>query len=249
VANFPTTLDTLTNPGAGDSLNSPSHSSQHGTGNDILEALEAKVGTGSSTATSGTVLTGTGAGTSAWSTPLAYPNPDGLTQGGGSSWFCVPGVAPISVVNRASAIDRTNYCPMLVEASRTFDRIAVQVTSAVAGTARLGIYAATSALAPGALVLDAGTVNTGTTGLKAITINQTLSPGVYFLVAHTSSACSLAAVVGSPAGLGTWEDSLDFAEGLTVTQTISALPDPGTAISSVTEGASMFEHFVWLRNT
>lgn len=42
--NFPTSLDTLTNPAAGNPLNSPSHSAQHISENDAIEALEAKVG-------------------------------------------------------------------------------------------------------------------------------------------------------------------------------------------------------------
>lgn len=42
--NFPTSLDTLTNPTATDYLNSPSHSGQHSDANDAIEALEAKVG-------------------------------------------------------------------------------------------------------------------------------------------------------------------------------------------------------------
>jgi hypothetical protein len=67
MANFPGSLDSLTNPTPSDQQNSPSHSGQHATANDILEAVELKVGTGSSTPSSGTVLTGTGAGTSAWS--------------------------------------------------------------------------------------------------------------------------------------------------------------------------------------
>ena len=51
--NFPTSLDTLTNPTPTDYLNSPSHSTQHANANDILEALEAKVGVdGSAVATS-----------------------------------------------------------------------------------------------------------------------------------------------------------------------------------------------------
>lgn len=49
--NFPTSLDTLTNPTASDFLNSPSHSGQHSNANDILEALEAKVGIDSSAVT------------------------------------------------------------------------------------------------------------------------------------------------------------------------------------------------------
>jgi len=51
--NFPTSLDSLTNPDASDYLHSVSHSSQHSNANDILEALEAKVGIdGSAVATS-----------------------------------------------------------------------------------------------------------------------------------------------------------------------------------------------------
>jgi hypothetical protein len=63
---YPTALDTLTNPTSGNTLNSPSHSQQHADSNDILEALEAKLGIGASTAASGKLLVGTGAGASAW---------------------------------------------------------------------------------------------------------------------------------------------------------------------------------------
>ena len=49
--NFPTTLDSLTNPSAGQTLNSPSHSAQHANSNDAIEALQAKVGVDSSAVT------------------------------------------------------------------------------------------------------------------------------------------------------------------------------------------------------
>ena len=43
---FPTALDTLTNPSGNVPTNSPSllHSSQHANANDAIEALQAKVG-------------------------------------------------------------------------------------------------------------------------------------------------------------------------------------------------------------
>lgn len=51
--NFPTSLDSLTNPQPTDELTSPSHADQHANANDAIEALEAKVGVnGSSVATS-----------------------------------------------------------------------------------------------------------------------------------------------------------------------------------------------------
>lgn len=49
--NFPSSLDTLTNPSAGDPQNNPSHSAQHANANDAIEALEAKVGINSSAVT------------------------------------------------------------------------------------------------------------------------------------------------------------------------------------------------------
>jgi hypothetical protein len=42
--NFPTSLDTLTNPSATDTLDSPPHDEQHADANDAIEALQAKVG-------------------------------------------------------------------------------------------------------------------------------------------------------------------------------------------------------------
>ena len=49
--NFPTSLDSLSNPVSGDTLNAPSHSLQHANSNDAIEALEAKVGVNSSAVT------------------------------------------------------------------------------------------------------------------------------------------------------------------------------------------------------
>jgi hypothetical protein len=50
--NFPTTIDSLTNPLSTDTLDSPSHAGQHADVNDAVEALEAKVGVDDSAVTS-----------------------------------------------------------------------------------------------------------------------------------------------------------------------------------------------------
>jgi len=49
--NFPTSLDSLTNPATTDQLNSPSHAAQHANANDAIEQLQAKVGVNSSAVT------------------------------------------------------------------------------------------------------------------------------------------------------------------------------------------------------
>lgn len=67
-----------------------------------------------------------------------------------------------------------------IHASRAFDRIGVEVTTLQAGsTIRLGIYNDAGGL-PTTLVVDAGTVDSSTTGAKEATIAQTLA-GVYWL--------------------------------------------------------------------
>jgi hypothetical protein len=78
-ASFPTSVATLTNPGATDSVATVSHSSQHTNANDEIEAIEAKAGTGASTPTLGTLLYGNGTGSSIWS---ASPSITGLTLSG-----------------------------------------------------------------------------------------------------------------------------------------------------------------------
>ena len=49
---------------------------------------------------------------------------------------------------------------------------------------RLGIYnSSETTFEPNTVVLDAGTVDTSSTGIKEITISQTLNAGLYFLTA------------------------------------------------------------------
>lgn len=68
MVSYPTSLDAFSNPTAGDATNNVTtpHATQHSNANDAIEALEAKLGTGASTATANTVLRGTGAGASAF---------------------------------------------------------------------------------------------------------------------------------------------------------------------------------------
>jgi hypothetical protein len=84
-SNYPTSIDTFTNPSAGASLSSPSHSTQHGDANDAIEAIEAKVGIGSSPASAaseGAVLKANGSGSTTWQKAgLWLVKSDTLTSG------------------------------------------------------------------------------------------------------------------------------------------------------------------------
>lgn len=72
------------------------------------------------------------------------------------------------------------YIPIFVEETTTYIRIGLYVSTESAGNADLRIFAWDDGV-PGALILSAGTVDTGSTGAKEITIAQELTRGYYFL--------------------------------------------------------------------
>lgn len=175
--NFPTSLDTLTNPTSTDGLNNPSHSSQHADANDAIEALEAKVGVNSSAVTTSLdYLT----------TQANAPGEVGLISG---TYY-----SSRSNSNAQSSASRTTnqvtFAPFLVERTQSFDRIAVRTGSGFTGTStvRLGIYNNQNRQ-PTTVVLDAGTVSaTAASTIYSITIDQSLSAGWYWLAAVVQSA-------------------------------------------------------------
>ena len=84
----------------------------------------------------------------------------------------------------AACLDQEMYLhPVYVPVQpRTFDRITIRIDTAggAGAKSRLGIYRDVNG-SPGALELDAGTVDTDSTGTKAITISKTLNPGWWWL--------------------------------------------------------------------
>jgi hypothetical protein len=111
--------------------------------------------------------------------------------------------------------------------AESFDRIAIAVATVAAGNARLGIYADNN-FKPGALVLDAGAVDTTDAGNKEITINQALQPGLYWLVVLYDAT----PVVRAPSysinllGFGSTSIGSGSVFGAYTTQAYGALPDP-----------------------
>lgn len=65
-SDFPTALDSFSNPTASSTTAAVDHAAQHANANDAIEAIEAKLGISASTPAAGKVLRATGTGTSAW---------------------------------------------------------------------------------------------------------------------------------------------------------------------------------------
>lgn len=97
----------------------------------------------------------------------------------------------------ALPLNELRAVPYRLEMATSFDRIAVEISTAAAGSAvRLGIYADNGRAYPGALVLDAGSVAADTVGIKALIIAQALNPGVYWIAAVAQTAgCSVRSYV------------------------------------------------------
>lgn len=79
--------------------------------------------------------------------------------------------------------DQMRLGPMWIPNAGTYDRIGVEHTVAAASSVyRLGIYADNGNFQPGALVLDAGTVDTSiAAAYQEITISQYLDAGLYWV--------------------------------------------------------------------
>jgi hypothetical protein len=134
--------------------------------------------------------------------------------------------------------------PFIVAEVATFDRIAINVATAGAGsTCRLGIYSDTGN-SPAALVLDAGGLDSGLGGTQLITIAQTLQPAVYWL-ALVSTGGTDPNVTGVAAGglnLGAFTASATINSTIAACYTrtgvsAGALPDPFAPTATAGNGA------------
>jgi hypothetical protein len=68
--------------------------------------------------------------------------------------------------------------------TRSFDRIGLEITTGVAtAVVRLGIRYDSGSGAPGALLLDAGTIDASSAAVGEITVSRTLTPGRWWLTA------------------------------------------------------------------
>jgi hypothetical protein len=167
--NFPLSLDSLSNPSSGDKLDNPSHSTQHGDANDILEALETKLGIGASpagSATAGFPLVHSSGGTTAWA-QVGY---EGITSGTATSGqVLTAGTATGTAIwNVVSALTTTQFLHIRDEKAATNQ----------GGTFTNGAWR----------TRDLNTIKTNTITGASLSSNQiTLPAGTYFIQGYPVS--------------------------------------------------------------
>jgi len=153
-----------------------------------------------------------------------------------------------NATGNAVVADRLYCTPIFIGAKTTFTRIGIDVTTGAAGAARLGIYN-NSADNPGALVLDAGTVDTTSTAVVEATISQELQPGWYWMASVFNATPGVrggatSGSVGVFLGFGFSGVPGTAGEATYRAFTYAVLPDP---FSTVTRAASTTAPLMWLR--
>ncbi|MEM5854469.1 MAG: hypothetical protein QW228_08950 [Candidatus Aenigmatarchaeota archaeon] len=128
--------------------------------------------------------------------------------------------------------------PFLVAKTTRFDRIAIHVTTAASGTTvLLGMYDDENVY-PKNLIASFGTVDSASTGLRELSINLTLEPGLYWLALISNGNPTLGGVAASacPAILGGTTPNETPANSYYITQTTQTLPHPfpnGASVASI----------------
>lgn len=136
----------------------------------------------------------------------------------------------------ALTANRLYATPLLIGENMTLDRIGISISTTSSGStsvARLGIYNSNSNHLPSTLVADFGTITTSaTTNLTTIAINQTLTPGLYFMALLSNATDTVRAIpttgFDSIFGYGN-NPTLNVAGQFYQAQTYGALPSSFTA--------------------
>lgn len=155
-------------------------------------------------------------------------------------------VAPVALTQYI-----VNVTPHHIAERTAFTKVGLRVTTAVAAsTIRIGIYHITGGQL-GALVVDAGTVSSATTGAKEATISTTLEAGPYAIVCQCSHAGVEINGVTIPSLMEIFGVATDTATDCTPYYSpgavvVPAWPDPFPGVLAYTD-SSFIVPFIWLR--
>jgi hypothetical protein len=141
------------------------------------------------------------------------------------AWYTSP-VTGTALTTGALTANRLYAIPFIVSKRTVSDRIAINVTTAGTGNARLGIYEDIGTY-PSKLLLDAGAISIASTGIKSATISHVLMPGLKWLVVVSNGTPTIRSfAVASMVPILGFNNTLPITPnlGLYVTFTYAALP-------------------------
>lgn len=171
----------------------------------------------------------------------------------GSTYYTLSmlGVEPTALLTTTVFGNGFRYEPFVTLTAITIDQIVIEVTTAAAAanTARVGIYNADVDLQPTSLVVDAGTVATDSTGVKAASISTTLQPGRYLLAINASADFTARFVRGGNvlAGFLPALGASPILNNMTNSTAYAAFPSTGAAWTFAGNGNSGMQRCMWVR--
>jgi hypothetical protein len=125
---------------------------------------------------------------------------------------------------------------VVVPHAMTMTSIGINIVTAAVGQGRLGIYTdRPNGSGPGLLVLDAGLIDTGTTGDKEIAISQLLQPGLYWLGINVNGGPVLRAGTSTAPLFGVSTNSISANVRFRRIWTFGPLPADQTAVALIAE--------------
>lgn len=170
----------------------------------------------------------------------------------GTDYYGVPGLMHRGRGTKGLSADVMLLEPFVATVQLTITNIAVRVfTAAASSSCRLGVYAADRNGIPTSLVLDAGAIDSSTTGIKAITgLSTALPVGRYLAVVVSNGAPTLQrATMSEPGGSMNANDQFKSLSTITASVTYGALPAAGSVGSLSYSFNDANEHTVVFKTT
>jgi hypothetical protein len=163
----------------------------------------------------------------------------------GSSWWYIPGNQIHGSTTAGIVGNYLYFFPWVVDYPYPIDEMGVEVTTVGAGLFRLGIYQADMNWVPGALLLDAGTVDVSTLGVKRLSISPlTLPAGRLYGVVNGNVTATLrhynAAGVGPSSSIGPNMGTSPANAVTNVARTYGALPATAPAWTGLSYSPDYF---------
>lgn len=194
--NYPGSLDSWTNPSSTTELSDTGfeHDLVHSNVYDAIEAIEGELGTDPA---------------GVWATVKERSQyADMAISGAFPKWWNSGTYALLgmnSATGQSGALSSPSifFTPWLAPATRTVDRVAIEVTALVASAhARIGLYSVNLTNGrPDSLITDFGEVDCSTNGVKELTVSQSVTGGqLYYWSLLNELGVGYSLVAGSAAG-------------------------------------------------
>jgi hypothetical protein len=244
---YPGAVDAFPNPSGSTDVDDASadlkHHNQHANVNDAVEAIEGELGPDPS----GSFATVKARLDAQRRTPVTAAS---------GTIYAIPGVTASAHSTTARIAANDCYHPIHAEDYLTFDRVAVEVTTAgtAGATGRVGLYAAGTDWQPtGTLIEDFGSFLIDSTGIKTMTPSggsRTIPGGRYLLALNISAAATFRCVRGGIVSqqLTATAGSL-FITQLAVSRAHAVFPSTPLAWTTASPNTVPFEYPILLRVT